>query len=148
MAEIVLRTLAKAGGPSRSIDAVMVNIAAGFAHRTEHPQRGHRAPGNSCVAGFPLLKGRRSLARSRRRNRRRLRLGHGGPGSGPLFAGACRYRRGSQLSFQARAEAGSAKHVGPALPLRRGTEVAVPPSRVGGGAGRRFQGRRDPNVRR
>lgn len=51
MAEIVLRSLVSAGGPGRGMDAVMEEIAQGFATWSVDPQGGHRAPGNACMSG-------------------------------------------------------------------------------------------------
>ena len=50
MAEIVLRALVR-HGPTAPMETVMVDIAAGFVHWADHPQGGHRAPGNACLAG-------------------------------------------------------------------------------------------------
>ena len=55
MAEIVLQALVDKGGPDASLEAVMLEIATGFAHWIEHPQGGHRAPGNACVQGARRL---------------------------------------------------------------------------------------------
>jgi len=55
MAEIVLQTLVNKGGPAASLEAVMLEIATGFARWTDHPQGGHRAPGNACMEGSRRL---------------------------------------------------------------------------------------------
>jgi ADP-ribosylglycohydrolase len=51
MAEIVLRSLL-AGG---DLDATMTRMAAGFIEWADHPQGGHRAPGNACLSGCRAL---------------------------------------------------------------------------------------------
>lgn len=54
MAEIVTRALVEPGRAS-GMEAVMVQIAAGFVEWDEHPQGGHRAPGGACRAGARTL---------------------------------------------------------------------------------------------
>ena len=55
MAEIVLRALVDHQGSSATMDHLMEEIAAGFGVWSTKPQGGHRAPGNSCMAGARRL---------------------------------------------------------------------------------------------
>lgn len=55
MAEIVLQALVSRA-PGATMDEVMSVIAAGFGTWADHPQGGHRAPGNSCLAGSRRLR--------------------------------------------------------------------------------------------
>ena len=55
MAEIVLQALVNKGGPHASLEAAMLEIATRFARWTDHPQGGHRAPGNACFEGARRL---------------------------------------------------------------------------------------------
>lgn len=52
MAEIVLRSLLD---EPNDLDAAMRRMAEGFVAWSEHPQGGHRAPGNACLAGCRAL---------------------------------------------------------------------------------------------
>jgi len=52
MAEVVLRTLLH---ERTDLDAAMKHLAAGFVEWAQHPQGGHRAPGNACLAGCRAL---------------------------------------------------------------------------------------------
>ncbi len=52
MAEVVLRTLVAGHA---DLDETMRRLAAGFVSWSEHPQGGHRAPGNACMAGCRRL---------------------------------------------------------------------------------------------
>lgn len=56
MAEIVLRALVGHGNSASAMDAVMEEIATGFAHWSVDPQGGHRAPGNACMRGARRLR--------------------------------------------------------------------------------------------
>jgi len=51
MAEIVLRVLVEARRSSFDLERTMQRIAEGFVGWAKHPQGGHRAPGNACLAG-------------------------------------------------------------------------------------------------
>ena len=55
MAEIVLTALVNYGVGEDTFEAVMSAIGDGFATWYEHPQGGHRAPGNACMAGAARL---------------------------------------------------------------------------------------------
>jgi ADP-ribosylglycohydrolase len=55
MAEIVLRTLIDADQHGLDLDATMSHMAAGFVQWSNHPQGGHRAPGNACLSGCRAL---------------------------------------------------------------------------------------------
>jgi ADP-ribosylglycohydrolase len=55
MAEIVLRALVDAGHEQAPREVAMKKMADGFAHWLVEPQGGHRAPGNSCMAGARRL---------------------------------------------------------------------------------------------
>ncbi|MEO8538746.1 MAG: ADP-ribosylglycohydrolase family protein [bacterium] len=55
MAEIVFRALVDFGTAESSFEAAMAAMATGFASWRDHPQGGHRAPGNSCMAGAASL---------------------------------------------------------------------------------------------
>jgi ADP-ribosylglycohydrolase len=55
MAEIVLRSLLAGAEQDASIDSVMTGMAASFVTWADHPQGGHRAPGNACLAGCRAL---------------------------------------------------------------------------------------------
>ena len=55
MAEIVLRALIESRRAGADLDATMRAMAAGFIEWAEHPQGGHRAPGNACLAGCRRL---------------------------------------------------------------------------------------------
>lgn len=55
MAEIVLRTLIEARDATEDLDASMTRMARGFVDWAAHPQGGHRAPGNACLAGARAL---------------------------------------------------------------------------------------------
>ncbi|MDA1004542.1 MAG: ADP-ribosylglycohydrolase family protein [Chloroflexi bacterium] len=57
MAEAVLRSLVTARDGQLSRDGAMTLIAEAFVDWSEHPQGGHRAPGNSCMAGCSALAG-------------------------------------------------------------------------------------------
>ncbi|MBY0524127.1 MAG: ADP-ribosylglycohydrolase family protein [Gemmataceae bacterium] len=52
MAEIVLRSLLE---EHTDLAAAMKRMAEGFVHWASHPQGGHRAPGNACMAGCRAL---------------------------------------------------------------------------------------------
>ena len=52
MAEVVLRTLVE---EHADLDAAMKKTAEGFVEWSQHPQGGHRAPGNACLAGCRAL---------------------------------------------------------------------------------------------
>lgn len=54
MAEIVLRSLVDCHG--QPMERAMEAMAAGFANWLHHPQGGHRAPGNNCMAGARRLR--------------------------------------------------------------------------------------------
>ncbi|MBK9342280.1 MAG: ADP-ribosylglycohydrolase family protein [Dehalococcoidia bacterium] len=56
LAEIVLRALVQHADSPGSLDAVMEAIAANVAKWSVDPQGGHRAPGNSCIAGAERLR--------------------------------------------------------------------------------------------
>lgn len=51
MAEVVLRSLVEGLAKDQSLDAIMKEMASGFVTWSKHPQGGHRAPGNACLAG-------------------------------------------------------------------------------------------------
>ncbi|MBI5948863.1 MAG: ADP-ribosylglycohydrolase family protein [Chloroflexi bacterium] len=51
MAEVVLRALIQGRAGGDQMDPVMQAIAEGFITWMDHPQGGHRAPGNACMAG-------------------------------------------------------------------------------------------------
>jgi ADP-ribosylglycohydrolase len=55
MAEVVLRTLLHAREGNFDVDATMEHMSAGFVEWSNHPQGGHRAPGNACLAGCRAL---------------------------------------------------------------------------------------------
>jgi len=55
MAEIVLRALVEHGAAPEAFEATMQAIGEGFAGWKDHPQGGHRAPGNTCLAGATKL---------------------------------------------------------------------------------------------
>jgi ADP-ribosylglycohydrolase len=55
MAEIVLRSLVESGTSADAFESAMEAIGAGFAEWSVNPQGGHRAPGNSCMAGARKL---------------------------------------------------------------------------------------------
>ncbi len=55
MAEIVLRGLLWSRDHDADLDATMKKIAEGFIVWSTHPQGGHRAPGNACLAGCRAL---------------------------------------------------------------------------------------------
>ncbi|HJL46565.1 MAG TPA: ADP-ribosylglycohydrolase family protein, partial [Polyangiaceae bacterium LLY-WYZ-15_(1-7)] len=55
MAEVVLRGLLWARDRDAGLDAAMTKIAEGFVAWADHPQGGHRAPGNACLAGCRAL---------------------------------------------------------------------------------------------
>lgn len=56
MAEIVLRALVSRDDHDGGMDAVMEEIARGFATWSVEPQGGHRAPGNACMRGAGRLR--------------------------------------------------------------------------------------------
>ena len=55
MAEAVLRGLLDARDDDDDLDGAMGRIAARFVEWKNHPQGGHRAPGNACLAGCEAL---------------------------------------------------------------------------------------------
>ncbi|MEM9068479.1 MAG: ADP-ribosylglycohydrolase family protein [Myxococcota bacterium] len=55
MAEVVLRTLLWGRRADAGLDATMRMMAQGFIKWSDHPQGGHRAPGNACLAGCRAL---------------------------------------------------------------------------------------------
>lgn len=55
MAEIVLRALVESRDDDAGLETSMKAIADGFIEWSEHPQGGHRAPGNACMAGARAL---------------------------------------------------------------------------------------------
>lgn len=55
MAEVVLRTLLDSRDRDEGLDATMRRMATGFIEWADHPQGGHRAPGNACLAGCRAL---------------------------------------------------------------------------------------------
>lgn len=55
MAEIVLRNLLDAREHGRSLEDTMEAMGRDFVEWSTHPQGGHRAPGNSCLAGCRAL---------------------------------------------------------------------------------------------
>jgi ADP-ribosylglycohydrolase len=55
MAEVVLRTLLWSRDSGADLEATMSCLAQGFVEWAEHPLGGHRAPGNSCLAGCQAL---------------------------------------------------------------------------------------------
>lgn len=57
MAEAVLRSLLESRAASEDLDLTMRRIARAFVAWSQHPQGGHRAPGNACLAGCRALAG-------------------------------------------------------------------------------------------
>ncbi len=57
MAEVVLRSLLFGHHQNLGLAATMEHMAAGFVDWSLNPQGGHRAPGNSCMAGCRALAG-------------------------------------------------------------------------------------------
>ena len=55
MAEVVLRSLVEGREARAGFDAIMTAMAEGFVRWSREPQGGHRAPGNSCLAGCRAL---------------------------------------------------------------------------------------------
>lgn len=55
MAEAVLRSLVSAGAAGDDLDGTMRRMARAFVEWHHHPQGGHRAPGNACLAGCQAL---------------------------------------------------------------------------------------------
>ena len=55
MAEVVLRALLWGRDAGADLDATMRKMAEGFVAWAEHPQGGHRAPGNACLRGCQAL---------------------------------------------------------------------------------------------
>ena len=55
MAEVVLRALLWARRHDADLDRAMRKMAEGFVAWASHPQGGHRAPGNACLAGCRAL---------------------------------------------------------------------------------------------
>jgi len=55
MAEIVLRSLVASRDAHDDLDAAMERMAEGFVEWSDHPQGGHRAPGNACMSGCRAL---------------------------------------------------------------------------------------------
>lgn len=55
MAEVVFVSLLDARDAGEELDATMTRMAKGFVEWRRHPQGGHRAPGNSCLAGCAAL---------------------------------------------------------------------------------------------
>lgn len=55
MAEVVLRTLLWSRREAADLDATMRMMAEGFVRWSDHPQGGHRAPGNACLSGCRAL---------------------------------------------------------------------------------------------
>jgi ADP-ribosylglycohydrolase len=56
MAEQVLRALVEGAAAGEDLDATMQRMARRFIDWADHPQGGHRAPGNACMAGCRALK--------------------------------------------------------------------------------------------
>jgi ADP-ribosylglycohydrolase len=55
MAEVVLRALLWSQHAGADLDATMQMMATGFVAWSDHPQGGHRAPGNACLSGCRAL---------------------------------------------------------------------------------------------
>ncbi len=55
MAEAVMRGLIDGRARESDLDSVMIRIASNFAGWVEHPQGGHRSPGNACMRGSQEL---------------------------------------------------------------------------------------------
>ncbi|HWB80566.1 MAG TPA: ADP-ribosylglycohydrolase family protein [Nannocystaceae bacterium] len=55
MAEVVLRALLWSRHEGADLDATMRTMARGFVRWADHPQGGHRAPGNACMSGCRAL---------------------------------------------------------------------------------------------
>lgn len=55
MAEAVLVSLLEARAKSLDLDGTMQHMAKAFVRWAEHPQGGHRAPGNACLSGCRAL---------------------------------------------------------------------------------------------
>jgi ADP-ribosylglycohydrolase len=55
MAELVLRSLLWARETDSDLDACMRHMANAFVEWANHPQGGHRAPGNACLSGCRAL---------------------------------------------------------------------------------------------
>ncbi len=55
MAEVVLRALLQGRHEGADLDATMRMMATGFIRWSDHPQGGHRAPGNACLSGCRAL---------------------------------------------------------------------------------------------
>lgn len=55
LAEVVLRSLLHARDAGLDLDATMVDLSARFIAWSHHPQGGHRAAGNACLAGCHAL---------------------------------------------------------------------------------------------
>lgn len=55
MAEIVLGALVQCGAGPEAFEPTMRTIGDGFAYWRDNPQGGHRAPGNTCMAGATQL---------------------------------------------------------------------------------------------
>ncbi|OGQ87914.1 MAG: hypothetical protein A2289_22675 [Deltaproteobacteria bacterium RIFOXYA12_FULL_58_15] len=56
MAEVVLRSLLTSRDASEDLEAAMVRMGRGFIEWADHPQGGHRAPGNACLSGCRAIK--------------------------------------------------------------------------------------------
>jgi ADP-ribosylglycohydrolase len=55
MAEAVLRSLLDSRDAGEDLDAAMQRMARAFVAWSQHPQGGHRAPGNACLSGCRAL---------------------------------------------------------------------------------------------
>jgi len=55
MAEVVARALADGREERAGFEAIMTSMAEGFVRWSQQPQGGHRAPGNTCLAGCRAL---------------------------------------------------------------------------------------------
>ncbi len=55
MSEAVARGLLEAHAAGRDLDGTMTTLARHFVEWSNHPQGGHRAPGNACMAGCRAL---------------------------------------------------------------------------------------------
>jgi ADP-ribosylglycohydrolase len=55
MAEVVLRALRDGRAAGEDLDGTMRRMAAALVEWSVHPQGGHRAPGNACLAGCHAL---------------------------------------------------------------------------------------------
>lgn len=55
MAEAVLHALLDSRAADEALDATMQRMAKAFVEWSQHPQGGHRAPGNACLAGCRVL---------------------------------------------------------------------------------------------